>query len=165
MAHLLLFLIFYILLCRHNYHMSINRETTTSESGSISHFFPVLYCWESQCQGSYFCFNHYIHDEVDGLNTWWPTLTDEVMMTTSNFSCAGTQRLVTPQSDFLAFFSALSCMRFCICLIQQISYVSCWIMPLWWWYCSSWHSEPTKSHHYLASNLISLSTLLTRFGR
>ncbi len=46
-------------------------------------------------------------------------------MTTSNFSCAGTQRLVTHQSDFLAFFSALSCMRSCICLIQQISYVSC----------------------------------------
>jgi hypothetical protein len=106
-----------------------------------------------------------IHDEGDGLNTWWPTLTDEVIMTTSNFSCAGTDRLVTPQSAFLAFFFALSCMCFCICLIQQISFVSSWIMPLWRWYCSSWHSEPTKSHCYLASNLISLSTLVTRFSR
>jgi hypothetical protein len=38
-------------------------------------------------------------------------------------------------------------------------------MPLRWWYCSSWHSEPTKSHCYLASNLIRLSTLVTRFSR
>jgi hypothetical protein len=75
--------------------------------------------------------------------------------------------LISPESAFPAFFSALSCMRicFCICLIQQISYVSSWILPLWWWYCSSWHSEPTKSHRYLASDLISLSTLVTRFSR
>jgi hypothetical protein len=151
MAHLLFFLIFYILFCWHNCHMSINRETTTQESGSISHFSA-----EKVSARGVMSPLTTIHDEGDGLNTWWPTLTDEVMMTTSNFSCAGTDRLVTPQIAFLAFFSALSCMPFCICLIQQVSYASCWIMPLWWWYYSSWHSEPTKSHRYLASsNLMS----------